>query len=116
MGWGWLVLGFGIVYVPLLALATWRIAHDVAHEEGPFGLCGSLRRGIKGWVEAQIDASPLAQPQDHPLYWRYVGIDCPRCVSFTAALVVLLVGTSPLTWPLAVWFGIAGLVSWLDRG
>ena len=112
---GWWLLGFLLVYVPLLALATWRIAHDVAHEEGPFGLYGSLRRAIKQWVEAQIDASPLEEPQQHPLYWLYVGIDCPRCVSFTAALVVLLVGTSPLTWPLAVWLGIAGLVSWLDR-
>lgn len=115
MGWGWLLFGFALVYVPLLGLATWRLAHDFAHEEGPWGIYGSTRRGIKQWVEAQIDASLLEQPQAHGLYWLYVGIDCPRCVSFAAALVVLLVGTSPLTWPLAVWWGVAGLVSWVDR-
>lgn len=112
-------LGFLLVYLAIVIVGAWRLAHDVAREEGPSGLYGNLRRGIKAWAEEQIDASAIERPQGHPLYWLYVGIDCPRCLSFWTAVVVLLVATSPLAWPLAVWWGVAGgvtlLEEWLER-
>lgn len=108
-------LGFLLVYLAIVIMGAWRLSHDFATEEGPLGLYGAIRRGIKAWVESQIDASAVERPADHPLYWLYAGIDCPRCVSFTVALVVLLVATSPLTWPLALWWGIAGAITLLDK-
>ncbi len=110
------LFAFLLVYLTIIIVGAWRISHDFATEEGPLGLYGAIRRDIKAWVESQIDASAVERPADHPLYWLYVGIDCPRCVSFTVALVVLLVATSPLTWPLALWWGIAGAISLLDKG
>ena len=99
----------------MITLGAWRFAHDFAHEEGPAGLYGHIRRGIKRWAETQIDNSIVTNPADHPLYWLYSGIDCPRCISFTAALLFLLIATSPLTWPLAIWWGIAGTITLLDH-
>jgi len=110
------LLTFLLLYLAIIVVGAWRISHDFATEEGPLGLYSATRRGLKHWAESQIDASSVERPQDHPLYWLYVGIDCPRCVSFTVALVVLLVATSPLTWPLALWWGIAGAISLLDKG
>jgi hypothetical protein len=108
-------LGFGVVYLGIVVVGAWRLSRDFATEEGPGGVYGAIRRGVKSWVEGQIDASPIEQPNQHPLYWLYVGIDCPRCISFAVALVVLLVATSPLAWPLALWWGVAGAITWLDR-
>ena len=110
------LLTFLLLYLAIIVVGAWRISHDFATEEGPFGIYGAIRRDIKAWAESQIDDSAVERPQDHSLYWIYVGIDCPRCVSFTVALVVLLVATSPLTWPLALWWGIAGAISLLDKG
>lgn len=109
------LFAFLLVYLAIIIVGAWRISHDFATEEGPGGVYGAIRRGVKAWVEGQIDASAVERPEQHPLYWLYVGIDCPRCVSFTVALVVLVVATSPLTWPLAVWWGVAGAISLLDK-
>lgn len=109
------LLVFGLTYLLIIVIGAWRIAHDFASEEGPWGLYGLIRRGIKAWVEAQIDASAVVDPADHHLYWLYSGIDCPRCISFTVSLIVLMVATSPLAWPLAVWWGIAGLITLVDK-
>lgn len=109
------ILGFLITYLLLVTIGAWRLTHDFTSEEGPLGLYGLIRRTIKHWAEQQIDASTVAIPHHHPLYWLYSGIDCPRCVSFTVALLVLLIATSPLTWPLALWWGIAGLITLLDK-
>lgn len=109
------LLGVGVVWLGLVVLGAWRLSHDFATEEGPGGVYGAFRRGVKDWAESQIDASAVERPADHPLYWLYVGVDCPRCISFAVALVVLLVATSPLTWPLALWWGVAGCVTLLDK-
>ena len=110
-----MILGFVLLYLLLVVLATWRISHDFAEHEGPFGVYGHVRRGVKRWAEMQLDDSIYEEPAAHPLYWLYSGVDCPRCVSFGVALVVLVLATSPLTFPLVVWWGVAGLVSLLDR-
>lgn len=110
------LFAFLLVYLAIIVVGAWRISHDFTTEEGPLGLYGSIRRGVKAWAESQIDASQVERPADHPLYWVYVGINCPLCVSFTVALLVLLIATSPLTWPLALWWGIAGAISLLDKG
>lgn len=109
------LLGFLLLYLSIVVIGAWRISHDFATEEGPYGLYGTLRRGLKSWAESRIDASTVTYPTEHALYWLYIGIDCPRCLSWTVALVVLLVATSPLTWPLALWWGIAGLITLLDK-
>ena len=109
------ILGLIVLYLVLVVLAAWRISHDFTEHEGPFGVYGHVRRGVKLWVEVQLDDSTYEQPVDHPLYWLYSGIDCPRCVSFGVSLVVLVLATSLLTFPLVIWWGVAGLVSWLDR-
>jgi hypothetical protein len=109
------LFSFLLLYLTLIVIGAWRISHDFAGEEGPSGLYGAIRRGVKQWVETQIDASTAVYPSEHPLYWLYTGINCPHCISFTVALLVLLVATSPLTWPLALWWGIAGLITLLDK-
>ena len=109
------LLAFALTYLLFIIIGAWRIAHDFATEDGPGGLYGTIRKGIKAWVEAQIDASDVADPANHHLYWLYYGIDCPHCLSFTTSLIVLLVATSPLTFPLAVWWGIAGLITLVNK-
>lgn len=109
------LFAFLLTYLSLIVIGAWRLTHDFVNTEGPFGLYGLLRRNIKQWAEQQIDASPVAIPHQHPLYWLYSGIDCPRCVSFTVALLLLLIATSPLAWPLALWWAIAGLITLLDH-
>ena len=109
------LLAFTLTYLLFIVIGAWRIAHDFATEEGPLGLYGTLRKGIKAWVEAQIDASEVADPANHHLYWLYYGIDCPHCLSLTISLIVLVVATSPLAFPLALWWGIAGLITLVDK-
>ena len=109
------LLGFTLTYLILITIAAWRISHDFATQEGPAGIYRLVRVTIQRWVEEQIDNSPVERPTDHPLYWLYVGITCPRCISFTVTAGILLIATNPLTWPLALWWGIAGLITLLDH-
>jgi hypothetical protein len=109
------LLGFLLIYLTIIIVGAWRISHDFATEEGPAGLYGAIRRGIKAWVATQVEPWPAEDRPTHNLYWLYVGINCPRCISFTVALFALLVATSPLAWPLALWWGIAGCITFIDK-
>ena len=72
--------------LPLLiaALATYRVATAVAHEDGPWRVFVRLRL----WATASADAGRLPR-------WVAEGLGCPRCVSVWAALVIL----PAMAWP-----------------
>lgn len=77
-------------------LATWRISHLLAREEGPFDLVLKLRLrlGDGGWGRA---------------------MDCPYCLSlWLAAPLALLLSRQPLAWGLA-WLAISGGACVLER-
>lgn len=85
--------------------ATYRLATDLAWEDGPFAAYAKLR----GVVMARYGADD----------WRSDGISCPVCWSFwlsiLAAIVVVVFGPfDPWLWPLW-WLGIAGVVAFLVR-
>jgi hypothetical protein len=79
----------------LAALAVYRIATDLAWEDGPFGLSARMR----GRVLSRYGADD----------WRSIGVTCPICWSFWLALPA-----AALWGPLA-WLGIAGAAAFLAR-
>lgn len=62
----------------LAALATYRVATAIAHEDGPWRAFVRLRL----WTTARADAGRLPR-------WVADGLGCPRCVSIWAALVIV---------------------------
>lgn len=70
------------------ALATYRLATDVAWERGP----GDAYARLRGWA---------LQRWGHDS-WQAEGVACPVCVSFWAAPAVLL-----------LWAALPALVHWL---
>lgn len=79
----------------LAVLATWRIAHLVAREDGPARVFGRVRDRFNGELGRLVD--------------------CFHCVSvWVAALLALFVATRPLDW-LVAWLAIAGAASLIDR-
>lgn len=80
----------------LAALATWRVAHLLAHEDGPWDV--ALRLRMK-----------LGDSQ-----WGRL-LDCFHCVSlWVAAPLALVVAPSPLQWLLA-WLALSGAACLLER-
>jgi Protein of unknown function (DUF1360) len=77
-------------------LATWRVAHLIAHEDGPFDLIVWLRRRAGMSVVGRL-------------------MDCPYCLSLwlAAPLAVLLAGSAS-AWVVA-WLAISGGASLLER-
>lgn len=75
--------------------AVYRLATDLAWEEGPFGLYARWR----GWVLSRYGADD----------WRSEGVTCPICLSFWLALPAAFV------WGPLVWLGIAGAAAFLAR-
>lgn len=76
----------------LAALAVYRIARMIVHEEGPFGVFAWLQDKTKkqsNWIER--------------------GLNCPLCLSWWLSLLVACFFI-PVAWPefLLTWFGIAG--------
>lgn len=80
----------------LSVLATWRVAHLIAHEDGPFDVIVRLRQRAGDGVLGKL-------------------MDCPYCLSlWIAAPLALLLAGSPGAWCVA-WLGISGGASLLEK-
>lgn len=83
----------------LIALAAYRVATDLAWEDGP----GALFARVRGWALQRFG----------PHHWISEGVSCPICISFWAAPALLLL------WPLApfivAWLAVAGAAAFLAR-
>lgn len=80
----------------LAVLATWRIAHLIAKEDGPFDLIARSR--------ASAGSGPLGTL-----------MDCPYCLSlWLAAPAAFVLSSSFAGWILA-WFAISGGACFLER-
>jgi hypothetical protein len=79
----------------IAVFAVYRVATDLAWEDGPFDL---YARG-RGWVIARYGKDD----------WRSEGVGCPICWSFWLALPAALV------WGPLAWLGIAGAAAFLAR-
>lgn len=78
------------------ALATWRLAHLLAHEDGPWDAVLRLRVAAGQGMWGQM-------------------LDCFYCLSlWVAAPVALAVARDPLEWLLA-WLGLSGAACLLER-
>lgn len=83
----------------LVALATYRVATDLAWEDGPLDLFA--------WLRGQ------ALQRFGPEHWLTNGLGCPICVAFwLAPLVLALWAWAP--WAVA-WLAVAGAVALLVR-
>jgi hypothetical protein len=80
----------------LAALATWRLTHLVAFEDGPWQVIARIRRRAGSG------------------FWGSL-MDCFNCLSFWAAAgVTAVLRPLPWDWPL-VWLGLAGAACLLER-
>jgi len=77
-------------------LATWRVTHLLANEDGPGDVIFRLRRRLgEGFVGSLMD--------------------CFNCLSlWIAAPIALFVATKPLTW-LVSWLALSGAACLLER-
>jgi hypothetical protein len=81
--------------IVLAVLATWRVAHLIAREDGPFDVVLRLR--------ARAGSGTLGQL-----------MDCPYCVSiWVAAPWAVWIAHGPVEW-IAVWLAISGGASLLE--
>ena len=77
-------------------LATWRLSHLIAHEDGPFDAILALRQRAGSGVLGRL-------------------MDCPYCSSMWIALpFAFLVARTPVAWCIAV-LAISGGASLLER-
>lgn len=75
----------------IAALATYRVATAIAHEDGPWRVFARLRaNALARWPE-----------------WVEEGLHCPRCVSIWAALVIV----PAMAWPPSAFFVVVLAVS-----
>jgi len=80
----------------LAALATWRVTHMLAYEDGPAGLIVKLRIALGDSLPGQL-------------------MDCFKCLSmWIAAPAALFVTRIPLPW-LFVWLALSGAAFLLQR-
>jgi hypothetical protein len=80
----------------LSLLATWRIAHLLAYEDGPWDIVVRLRARLGDGSAGRL-------------------VDCFQCVSLWVAVpFALIVGRGMLEWGLA-WLGLSGGACLLDR-
>ena len=80
----------------LSVLATWRVSHLIAHEDGPFDMIVRLRRRAGDSVLGKL-------------------MDCPYCLSlWIAAPLALLLARTPGAWCVA-WLAISGGSSLLEK-
>ena len=78
------------------AFATWRLAHLLAHEDGPWDTVLRLRVALGNGLWGRL-------------------LDCFHCVSlWVAAPVALAVARDPVEWLLA-WLGVSGAACLLER-
>lgn len=94
----------------LLILASYRMAYLIAYEDGP----GALALKLRSWAHFRWSNTPHA--------WINDGVQCPLCLSFWIAPVLLtLLSVWPGGGPFVVWaLGVAGgvlvLVRWQIMG
>jgi hypothetical protein len=80
----------------LAVLATWRVTHLLANEDGPMGWIARLRARLGGSTAAKL-------------------MDCFYCLSFwVAAPIALWISMRPLEWLLA-WLAISGASCLCER-
>lgn len=80
----------------LAVLATWRVTHLLALEDGPAGVLVRLRKWLGDGFAGKL-------------------MDCFYCLSFwVAAPLALVLGTRPLDW-LLCWLGLSGGACLLER-
>jgi len=79
-----------------VVLACWRVAHLVAHEDGPFDVIVALRRAAGSGMLGRL-------------------MDCPYCLSLWIAAP--FAGWLADTWPagIALWLAISGGACLLER-
>lgn len=83
----------------LIALACYRLATDLAWEDGPF----EVYAGLRGWAVQTFGAH----------HWIADGLACPICLSFWfAPLMLVLWPWAPL---LVAWLAVAGVAAFLAR-
>lgn len=100
----------GIVELVMLSLATFRISHMVAEEDGPADVC----RIIKQWAGATWSHEAGCW-----VATGFVGrlITCPLCLSvWVAAFVYTLVALAPVAWPLVAVAAISGASCAIELG
>lgn len=78
-------------------LATWRIAHLIAHEDGPFDVIVTLRVKAGDGVIGRL-------------------MDCPYCLSLWIALPFAFMLANDFVSGIAAWLAISGGASALERG
>ena len=80
----------------LAALATWRVTHLLANEDGPADIVFRLRRRLgDSWVGGLMD--------------------CFNCLSFWVAVpATFFVTTAPLVWTVS-WLALSGAACLLER-
>ena len=82
--------------IVLAVLATWRVAHLVAREDGPFDVVVRLRGRAGSGVLGQL-------------------MDCPYCLSlWIAAPWAFWIAHGAVEW-IAVWLAVSGGASLLER-
>ena len=88
--------GSSLFRFALAVLATWRVTHLLAHEDGPADLIFRFRRLLaQGWAGSLLD--------------------CFHCLSlWIAAPAALFVSTAPVDW-LFAWWGLSGAACLLER-
>ena len=80
----------------LCVLATWRVSHLIAHEDGPFDVIVRLRRRAGDGVLGRL-------------------MDCPYCLSLWIAAPVALLLTRQLGAWCVAWLAVTGGSSLLER-
>ena len=84
------------VRLAVAVLATWRVSHLVALEDGPFDVIVRLRARAGNGVVGRL-------------------MDCPYCLSlWVAAPFAFLIADTALAWG-AAWLAISGGASLLER-
>lgn len=82
--------------VALAILATWRVAHLIAREDGPFDVIVRVRARAGDGVLGRL-------------------MDCPYCLSlWVAAPWAFWIAHDPVEW-IAVWLAVSGGASLLER-
>lgn len=88
----------------LSALATYRLATAIAHEDGPWRVFVALRL----WASARADAGRLPS-------WVADGLGCPRCCSLWVAMVAVPATYWPPAYLCVVVLAVSGLACILSE-
>jgi hypothetical protein len=85
-----------LVRFVLAALATWRVTHLLANEDGPGGIVFRLRRRLGDSLIGSL-------------------MDCFHCLSFWVAIpAAFFVTNRPVVWGMS-WLALSGAACLLDR-